>query len=198
MIKFILLSIFAYLLGSFPTGYLVGRAVKMIDIREIGSGSTSATNTSRALDWKWGTFVAIFDLLKGIVPALLALHYLTDPWQIIVVALLPVIGHIFPIWLKFKGGRGASTFYGATIILLGFKFFIPPFLIWIVTLLASRFMSLANLLLPWALSISALVLFLNCGFPLNYFIFCLGGTILITIALRENIKRLREGTESQI
>ncbi|HOK35351.1 MAG TPA: glycerol-3-phosphate 1-O-acyltransferase PlsY [Candidatus Pacearchaeota archaeon] len=198
LITFILLFIFAYLLGSTPTGYLVGKAVKGIDIRKIGSGSTSATNTSRALGWGWGTFVAAFDFLKGVVPALLALNYLTNQWQIITVALLPVIGHIFPVWLKFKGGRGAGTFYGATVALLGFQFFLPPFLIWVITLAVSRLMSLANLLLPWNLSILALVLFLHGIIPLNYVVFCLVGTILITIALRDNLKRLMKGTESRI
>lgn len=195
IITFILLLISAYLIGSNPTGYFVGKSVKGIDIRQIGSGSTSATNTSRVLGWKWGAFVAAFDFLKGVFPALLAINFLTNPWQVIIVALLPTVGHIFPIWLKFKGGRGASTFYGAAIVLLGLKYFLPAFLIWILTLVISRIMSLANLIFPWALSITTLILFFVKGFSIYYFIFCLLGAFLITFALRENIKRLKKGTE---
>lgn len=194
MTNFILLLIFGYFLGSIPTGYLVAKIVKGIDIRKIGSGSTSATNTARVLGWKWGIFVGVFDFLKGVIPAYLALNYLVNPWQVITVALFPVFGHIFPVWLSFQGGRGGATFFGATAVLIGLKFFLSFFVIWIIILVLSRIMSLTNLLFPWILSILVLVF----KFPFPYFIFAILGASLITFALRENIKRLKEGREPKI
>lgn len=194
MTNFILLLISGYLLGSIPTGYLAGKIVKGIDIRKIGSGSTSATNTARALGWKWGAFVGIFDVSKGAIPAYFALNYLINPWQIIIVALLPIFGHIFPVWLKFHGGRGAATFFGAAAILIGPKVFLSFFVIWIIIILLTRIMSLTNLLFPWILSILLLVF----NFPFYYFAFGILGASLITFALRENIKRLKEGKEPKI
>lgn len=192
MINFIPLLIFAYLLGSIPFGFVIPK-LKGIDIRTIGSKATSATNVARALGWRWGILSGFLDVLKGVIPAWLALNYLTNEWQIIVVALLPVAGHIFPVWLKFKGGRGAGTFFGATIVLIGLKFFLSFFIIWILILLLTKIMSLTNLIFPWILSILLLIFF-----PFPYFIYGILGASLITFALRENIKRLRQGVEPRV
>lgn len=192
MANFILLSIFAYLLGSIPFGFIIPK-IKGIDIRTIGSKATGATNVSRALGWKWGLLSGVLDILKGVIPAWLALSYLINEWQIIAAALLPVAGHIFPIWLKFKGGRGAGTFAGATLVLIGFKFFFLSFLIWILILAVSRIMSLTNFLSSWLLSVLLFIFF-----PFPYFIYGILGACLITFALRGNIKRLRQGAEPKI
>jgi glycerol-3-phosphate acyltransferase PlsY len=188
----VLLSIFAYLLGSIPFGFIIPK-IKGIDIRTIGSKATSATNVSRALGWRWGLLSGGLDIFKGAIPSYLALNYLTNGWQIIGVSLLPVFGHIFPVWLKFKGGRGAATFFGATAVLIGPKFFSLFFLIWILILALSKIMSLANLLFPWILSILLFIFF-----PFPYFIYGILAASLITFALRENIKRLRQGVEPRV
>jgi len=187
----ILLSIFAYLLGSISFGFLIGKAHK-VDIRTIGSKSTTSTNLSRALGWRWGVVSALGDFLKGVIPVLLAQQYLTG-YELVLVSLLPMIGHIFPIYLGFKGGKGAATFFGATITLIGPKFFLLSFLIWIIALAIVRVASLTNLIFVWSL---AILLFFN--FPFYYFVYGLLGALIMTWAMRENVKRLMAGTEPKV
>jgi glycerol-3-phosphate acyltransferase PlsY len=191
MTKFIFLAIFAYLFGSIPFSFLIGK-VKGVDVRKIGSKSATDTNLARALGWRYGIIGAILDVSKGAIPTYLASKYfLTNPWQIVFVSLLPIFGHDFPIYLKFKhGGRGASTFFGATLVLTGLKFFLPVFLIWILILAITKMTGLTNLIFPWILSA-----FLYKFFPFPYFIFGICGASLMTFALRNNIKRLIRGEE---
>jgi glycerol-3-phosphate acyltransferase PlsY len=191
MINFIILAIVAYLFGSIPFGYIIPK-MKGIDIRTIGSKATSTTNVSRALGWRWAVLSGALDVIKGVIPALLAISYLTNEWQIIIVCLMPVVGHVFPVWLKFKGGKGAAPFFGATIVLIG-PIFLLYFLIWILVLVILRIMSLTNILFPWILAILLLLFF-----PFSYFVYGILGAALITIALRENIKRLIKGVEPKV
>jgi glycerol-3-phosphate acyltransferase PlsY len=195
MLDFILLSIFAYLFGSIPTAFLIGR-LKGIDVREIGSKSITQTNLARALGWRYGMIGGILDVLKGAIPALLAKIFLNSNWQIILVAFLPTLGHDFPIFFKFKhGGRGASTFFGASLALIGIKFFLPLFLIWILIFSLTKMTGLTNFIFPWIFSFF-LYLWQKLGFlPFEYFIFGILEAILINFALRNNIKRLLEGKE---
>jgi glycerol-3-phosphate acyltransferase PlsY len=192
MYTFILLAILAYLLGSVPFGYLIPK-LKGIDIRTIGSKATSTTNVSRALGWRWAALSGVLDFLKGVLPTYLAITYLTNPWQIIFVALLPVVGHVFPVWLKFKGGKGAAPYFGACTVLVGVKVFIVFFIVWLLLVAIIRIMSLANLVFP---IIFAAYLFLYA--PTPYFIYGFISIFLIAFALRENIKRLIAGTEPKI
>lgn len=192
MIKFILLSIFAYLWGSISFGFIIAK-IRGVDVRTIGSKSTSTTNVSRALGWRWGVVSAVLEFSKGVIPALLALYYLTNDWQIIIVCLLPVLGHVFPVWLKFKGGKGAAPFFGAVAVLIGLKFFLIFFVLWLLILFITRIMSLTNIIFPWILSVLLLIFF-----PLSYFIYGVLGSILIMFALRENIKRLSQGVEPKV
>jgi glycerol-3-phosphate acyltransferase PlsY len=167
--------------------------IRGVDVRTIGSKSTSTTNVSRALGWRWGVVSAILEFSKGVIPALLALYYLTNEWQIIIVCLLPVLGHIFPIWLKFKGGKGAAPFFGAVAVLIGLKFFLIFLIIWLLIVFITRIMSLTNIIFPWILSALLLIFF-----PFSYFVYGVLGSILIMFALRENIKRLRQGVEPKV
>ena len=100
-VNFIFLIIFGYLLGSIPWGYLISK-VKRIDIRKVGSGNIGGTNVIRALGLKWGALVGALDILKGVIPVCLAINLLSFDWQIASVAITPVLGHIFPVWLKFR------------------------------------------------------------------------------------------------
>ena len=192
MTIFFLLAIFAYLLGSIPFGFLIGK-LKGIDIRKTGSKSTTSTNVSRVLGWRWGVLSAVLDVSKAIIPAFLAKTYLINDWQIIIVALLPMIGHIFPLYLKFKGGKGAACFYGATLVLTGFRFFSLSFLLWILILFLVRIMSLTNILFIFSLSF-----LLYFYFSFSYFIYGTLGTVIIIFAMRENIKRLKQGIEPKV
>ncbi len=192
---FLLLFVFAYLMGSIPFGYLIPK-MKGIDIRTIGSKATSSTNVSRVLGWRWGLVNIALDILKSYLPTMMALIYLTNRWEIMAVAFMPVVGHIFPIWLNFKGGKGGAPFYGALIAFAGIAnplFFLGAG-IFAVILIISKRMSVANLFLPWILSV--LIFFIEKDIPLA--VYSLFGALIITIALRGNIQRLLSGIEPEI
>ena len=116
MAKIIVCLIMGYLLGSMPWGYIVFRLRKNDDIRKFGSGNIGATNVGRLLGKKWAVGVAIADMFKG--AAGLALAYflgIRDPQWVALVGIAAVMGHNFPVWLSFKGGKGVSTTYGVVI-----------------------------------------------------------------------------------
>lgn len=195
--NYLLLIIFGYLLGSIPWGYLISK-VKGVDIRKVGSGNIGGTNVIRAFGLKWGLLVAILDLLKGVIPAYLAVSFLTPhqyiggrDWQIASVAITPVLGHIFPVWLGFKGGKGVATTLGALFILLEWKILLPFLLIWLLVLAISQISSFSNLLM---VSYLPLALWLN-SFSLAYFILGWALFVLIWWVHRENLKRIKEGVE---
>jgi len=200
MVDYLLLIIFGYLLGSIPWGYLISKA-KGIDIRKVGSGSIGGTNVIRALGTKWGLLVAVLDVLKGVIPVYLAINFLTPhqyiggwDWQIASVAITPVLGHIFPVWLGFKGGKGVATALGTLFILLEWKILLPFLLIWFLVLAISQISSFTNLLM---VSFLPLVLWLS-SFSLAYFILGLALFALIWWVHRENLKRIKEGQEPKI
>jgi glycerol-3-phosphate acyltransferase PlsY len=192
------LIIFGYLLGSIPWGYLISKA-KRIDIRKVGSGNIGGTNILRVLGLKWAVLVGILDVIKGVIPAYLAIYpafifggevNFLD-WQITLIAISPILGHIFPVWLKFKGGKGIATTLGVLFILLGWKFFLILLLIWFLVLLIFQIMSFTNLLMA---SFFPLILWL-VSFSSAYFIL---GIILFGLtwwAHRENLQRIKEGRE---
>lgn len=186
---FIALAIAAYLLGSIPFGFLVGRW-RGVDVLQIGSKSASSTNVSRALGWKWGTVSALLDFTKGWLPAYLGVRLLPFHWQIVVVALLPMVGQVFPIFLHFRGGKGASTFYGATLAMIGPLYFVWFFPILVLIFAVTRKTSLSNLLFPWILVVLTYIFL-----PLYCAIFTVVGASFLTFALRGNIRRLLKGTE---
>lgn len=197
MYKFIFLSIFAYLLGSIPFAFLIGK-LKRVDIRKIGSKSITETNLARALGWRYGILGGILDVSKSAISVGLAKIYLFNPWQIVFVSLFPILGHIFPIYLKFRhGGRGASTFFGASMVLIGIKYFLLSFLVWLLLFASIKIMSLTNLIFPWLFSGYLFFLQKINIFPFAYFIFAILAAFLITFALRKNIKRLIKGEEKK-
>jgi len=190
---FILLIIFGYLLGSIPWGFLFSK-LKGIDIRKVGSGATGTTNVIRALGIKWGLLVAILDFLKGVIPTYLAIKLLIVDWQIVLVIITPVLGHIFPAWLKFKGGKGVATTLGVLFVLLDWKILLILFFFWLLVIAVFQIMSLTNLLmvsfLPLALWFSSFSLaYLSLGWVLF---------ALIWWSHRENLKRIKEGIEPKI
>jgi len=188
--NFIFLIIFGYLLGSIPWGYLISK-VKRIDIRKVGSGNIGMTNVLRILCLKWAALVSILDVVKGVIPAYLAINFLVFDWQIALVSISPILGHIFPVWLKFKGGKGVATTLGVLFILLGWKFSLILLLIWLLVLAVSQIMSFTNLLM---VSFFPLILWLS-SFSLVYYIFGIILAILIWWTHRENLQRIKEGRE---
>ncbi len=190
--NFIFLIIFGYLLGSIPWGYLISKA-KRIDIRKVGSGNIGGTNVLRILGLKWAALVSILDVIKGVISAYLAINFLVSDWQIALVAISPILGHIFPAWLKFKGGKGVATTFGVLFLLLGWKFFLILLLIWLLVLAIFKIMSFTNLLMA---SFFPLILWLS-SFSLAYYIFGIILAILIWWTHRENLQRIKEGRESK-
>ena len=184
------LVIFGYLLGSIPFGYLICKA-KGIDIRKVGSGNIGVTNVIRALGLKWGALVGALDILKGVIPVCLAIDLLSFDWQIASVAITPVLGHIFPVWLKFKGGKGVATTLGVLFVLLGWKIFLILITVWLLVLFVFQIMSFTNLLMA---SLFPMVFWLSFE-SLAYYIFSIFLVILIWWAHRENLQRIKEGKE---
>jgi len=197
--KFVLLSVFAYLLGSIPFGYIIGK-INKVDVLQMGSKSASSTNVSRALGWRWATVSALLDFSKGLIPAYLARTNLSNEWLVVIVALLPMVGQVFPVFLHFRGGKGASTYYGAISGLIGLHYFIIFFPALPIILLLTRRMSLTNIIFSWLLTIAVFLfstLIKTKPFPISYAVFSLIGAVFMIIAMRENIDRLIKGKEPE-
>lgn len=192
-IVFFLACFLAYLLGSTPFGFIAAKA-KGANIKQLGSGSTGATNVTRIIGWKWGVVVGVLDFSKGFLPTLFARHFYTQNWQIFLLSILPVIGHIFPVWLKFKGGKGVATIFG---ILAGF-FGLIPFLVflafWYLAVRLIKMMSLVNLIVGLLIPAAFWLKFRD----LSYFLFGLVLLVIIWWSHRENIRRLLAGEENKI
>jgi len=190
MIKLLFLIIFGYLFGSIPFSYLIPKA-KGIDIRKVGSGNVGGTNVIRAMGLKFGLLASILDLSKAIIPVYLATRFLLFDWQIALVAITPVLGHIFPVWLGFKGGKGVSSTIGVLLVLLGWKHFLILILIWVIVIVIFQIMSVASLLM-----LSLLPLFLAYfSYPMPYYFLVIALAVLIWWAHRENLQRIKEGVE---
>lgn len=188
-----LLVVFSYLLGSISFGYLITKKVKNVDIRKMGSGNTGATNISRVLGLKYALIVFLLDLGKGLLAVFLAGRFASDPWVIILCAYAVIIGHNWPIFFSFKGGRGAATTLGVFLGIMPVAALIV-FGIIVIIILATRYVSLASI--TGAILIPFCVLFFH--YPREYLIFGLSVTLLIIWRHIPNIKRLRQGKELKI
>ena len=190
MSNLILLIILGYFLGSIPWGYLFCKA-KGIDIRQVGSGATGGTNVSRVLGMKAGILVSILDVVKAVIPVYLAMKFLFFDWQIILVAITPILGHIFPVWLNFKGGKGVASTFGVLFLLLGWQAVSVLILIQVLVLVSVRIMSFSSLTM--ASFIPAVALFFSNS--LSFYILGLVLFILVWWTHRENLQRIKEGRE---
>lgn len=193
LLIFLLACLLAYLLGSIPVGYLVAQS-QGVSIRQVGSGSTGATNVTRTLGWGWGALVGVLDFFKSFLPALLAQRLFSGNWQIFLVSVLPVIGHIFPMWLNFKGGKGVATIFGILGAYFGLPVFLAFLLVWFVAVGLINIMSLVNLVVALLIPIAFWLKFNE----IPYAIF--GGILgaIIWWSHRENIQRLLAGEENRI
>jgi len=190
-INFILFSVLAYLIGSIPSAFFIGK-MHGLDIRELGSRSTTSTILSRALGWRWALVSGICDALKAMLVIIWAMNYFSMGYKLVFISLMPLAGNTLPFYLKFRGGKGGAAFFGSVIALAGWKFFFTRILIFLLILVIFKRSSIANLSFVWIMSV---LLYLSLGY--YYGIFGLGAALLITFALRENIKRLKEGAEPQ-
>ena len=184
--------LFAYLLGSIPTGKILVWKLKGIDIQKHGSGNTGTTNVSRILGKKWGIAVFFIDALKGFIPTMLAFYITQDLNFTLLAGFLASFGHVFSVFLKFKGGKGVATSVGVFFALVPFLVFATA-LFQLIILKIYRVMSVATF--SGIAMMSALALAFE---PLEIFYFLIAFDLLIIFAHRQNIKRLLKGKELKI
>ncbi len=184
-----LIIIVSYLFGSIPFGLLLTKIFLKKDIREIGSGNIGATNVLRAGNKILGYSTLVLDILKAVLPILYIKFFMND--YLYISALSIFIGHVFPIWLKFKGGKGVASYLGILCCLDIFTALIFG-VVWISIFILFKFSSLSSLLA--SLTIPIFQFFYNSNSD-YYFYFMM--FILIFFTHRENIKRLRNNTESK-
>ena len=189
-INLIIVAIYSYLLGSIPFGLILTKLFLKKDIRDVGSGNIGTTNVLRTGKKSLAAATLLLDLLKGYLSVVITFHYFQD--LISYSALLCFVGHIFPIWLKFKGGKGVATYLGV-ILALSYKFFLIFGIIWLVLTFLFRFASLSSIVSTFITFLYS-YFFENNNFSLILFIFFI--TILYTH--RENIVRLKNSSENKI
>ena len=195
-INFILLAITCYLIGSIPFAYIITKLFGFGDIRNMGSGNVGSTNVLRTGNKKLAFIVLLFDILKGFLPFIILKNYLsTNSDEIIIcsIASLTIFGHLFPIWLKFKGGKGVATYIGY-IFAINYIFGVIFIFSWILIALIKKYSSLASIVSLIILSLSMYVMQLNKDINLLLFFI----SIIIIIKHYSNILRLFNNTESKI
>jgi len=188
---YIVTALISYLFGSIPFGYLFTKILLKKDIRNIGSGNIGATNVLRTGNKSLGYLTLILDIAKAVVPVIyIKFNY---PDLVYISALCAFLGHLFPIWLKFKGGKGVATFVGI-LISINIYYALVFGIVWTLTFLISRYSSLSSLFA--SISIPIYLLIINQ----SNIIFFMIMFVLIFYAHRENIKRLinKEETKSKI
>lgn len=212
------IAILSYLLGSIPFGLLIART-QGIDIREHGSRNIGATNVWRTLGKKWGLTTFLCDVAKGLIAVLLA-KWIAAHWSVaialphghtrpeffdpaaagITAAIGCILGHSFPVWLGFKGGKGVATSLGVIIGMMPLGALLT-FLLWAVVFKITRYVSLASIVAALALPVIVLAL-LFVPEPLGmsgwaHFYFAIVAALLVIVRHRANIQRLLEGTENR-
>jgi glycerol-3-phosphate acyltransferase PlsY len=190
-----LTPVFAYLLGSIPFGYLIVRWQKGVDVRSTGSGSTGATNVMRNLGIIGFMATFILDVGKGILAVLLTSRLTSgDPRWIAVASVAAILGHCFPVWLKFRGGKGVATGVGVFIALAPLQVALVLILFAIVVAI-SRYISLGSIVGTAAFPL--LVYFMKHP-PLPIVLGAAGGALTVIAMHHANIGRLIAGTESKV
>jgi glycerol-3-phosphate acyltransferase PlsY len=187
-----LLAPLAYLLGSIPFGVLVARA-KGVDLRTVGSGNIGATNVARALGKKWAIAVLLADAAKGFVPVWLGRRFQLPPTAVALAGGAAIVGHMFTLFLRGRGGKGVATSLGVALALSPGAALVG-FGVYIVVFAASRLSSLGSLLGVWTFSV---VFSIRHPTPIPLIVLALSGAALVTLRHRENIGRLVRGEEKR-
>ncbi len=187
--EILIVGIISYLMGSIPFGLILSKIFLKKDIREIGSGNIGATNALRTGNKIIGYTTLFFDILKAIIPVIYVKIYF--PELVYVSSLCAFLGHVFPIWLKFKGGKGVATYLGI-LFALNIYFSLIFIISWFVTFGLSKYSSLSSLVA--SISVPIYLLFSS---QFNQVIFFTIMFILIFFTHRENIKRLKNKEETK-
>ena len=180
---------FSYILGSIPSGIIFAKIFKLKDLRTIGSGNTGTTNVLRTGNYTAAALTLVLDFGKACLA--IYLSQIVNEKLILISSLAILIGHIFPLWLKFKGGKGFACYLGI-IFMINFYLFIFISLIWLITFFAKRVSSLSALLSCLS-GVLISIIYFNSNIVLVVLL-----TILIFVTHLENIKRLINGTETKI
>ncbi len=184
-----LIGIISYLMGSIPFGLVLTKIFLKKDIREIGSGNIGATNALRTGNKIIGYLTLILDVLKAVVPVLYVKIFYQD--YLYIASLCAFLGHVFPVWLKFKGGKGVATYVGI-LFAINFYYGIIFILSWFITFFISKYSSLSSLVA--SASVPIYILIFN---QFNQIIFYTIMFVLIFFTHRENIKRLKNKEETK-
>lgn len=192
--EFLVCIAIGYLLGSIPVGLVVGRVAKGIDIREFGSGKTGFTNVVRTVGARWGILALIGDLAKGAAPVVIALVISDEPFVVMAAGLAAAIGHDWPVFAGFRGGRGVAASFGVVLAMNPIAgAVLLPFGIAILGI--TRIVSLMSVVMPPVVAIVFVVLAALDLHPWAYAAYAIASAVLILVLHRENIKRLLAGTE---
>ena len=182
--------IYSYLLGSIPFGLLITKIFLRKDVRDIGSGNIGATNVLRTGNKFLAALTLLFDIAKGYITVFVALTYFND--LIYFASLICFIGHIFPCWLKFKGGKGVAVYLGI-ILGISFKLAIVFSLIWLTILFIFKYSSLSSILASFIVFVCSLFL---GSYSMIFYLFVV--FVIIIFTHKENITRLKNKTENKI
>lgn len=199
MTKILFVLAIGYILGAIPFGYIVVRLIAGTDVRQAGSGSTGATNVVRNAGLKAGAITYLLDVAKGVAAVLLMPAVTPDPAWWCAAAVAAVVGHMFPVFLKFRGGKGVATGVGAFVVVVPLAV-LTTLLVWIALFWKSRIVSLASIVATALVPLWAAlwyVVVLGEPLPVRTIVGVSVGCLLIIAKHHENIRRLLNGTESR-
>jgi len=189
-------SVVGYIAGSCPTGYIAAKYIKGVDIRNFGSGNIGATNAGRLLGKNWAVAIALFDMLKGGIIVLFASLFTDSVTVLALTGVAAVIGHNFPVWLNFHGGKGVATTFG---VFAFYDFFNPlPVLlggcVWYLVMKTTKYVSIASICGLFTTALLMPVFHM----PWTYCIFALLLSLLSIYRHKSNLVRIKQGTEVKV
>lgn len=193
MTDYILTVVLAYLIGSIPSGLILGKLLWHTDLREHGSHNIGATNAWRTLGKRAGIAVFIADSIKGQAGVAMGLLLAGTPLAAVLGGLFAIIGHSFSLFLRFHGGKGVATSLGVLTMLMG-NVTLIVFAVWFAIVYLTRYVSLGSIVAGFLTPILAALF----GYPMEYVLFTVIAAILVIVRHRENIVRLMNGTENKI
>ena len=193
MTEYLLTSVIAYLVGSIPSGLILGKLFWHRDLRKYGSHNIGATNAWRTLGKVPGIIVFLADSLKGQAGVLLGLSLVGTPLAAVIGGLLAIVGHSFSLFLRLHGGKGVATSLGVLTMLMG-NVTLIVFVLWFTIVYMTRYVSLGSVVAGVLTPILAALF----AYPMEYIVFTVIAALLVIVRHRENIKRLMNGTENKI
>ena len=193
MTEYLLTSVIAYLVGSIPSGLILGKLFWHTDLRKYGSHNIGATNAWRTLGKVPGIIVFLADSLKGQAGVLLGLSLVGTPLAAVIGGLLAIVGHSFSLFLRLHGGKGVATSLGVLTMLMG-NVTLIVFVLWFTIVYMTRYVSLGSVVAGVLTPILAALF----AYPMEYIVFTVIAALLVIVRHRENIKRLMNGTENKI